>query len=243
MKNNPQSGVTLIEILVAVTLLSLLSVGMLMAMRLGFSTMDRVDARMMSNRRVVNARGIIASEIEGFVPTTAEYHPQPEMTLALPFLQTEPQTMRFVTTYSLEDGWRGRPQIAVLQVIPGERAGVRLIVNETAYTGRVQAGTNIASIEQDQLSGRQIVRYTAVASGPKSFVLADRLAFCRFSYLEPLLRAPFQLWRPDWIQTQRLPQAIRIEMAPMDASPQGLHVTTVTAQINVTSTPGISYAD
>ncbi|HTA44150.1 MAG TPA: prepilin-type N-terminal cleavage/methylation domain-containing protein [Bryobacteraceae bacterium] len=243
MKKNPQSGVTLIEILVAVTLLSLLSVGMLMAMRLGFSTMDKVDARMMSNRRVVNARGIIESEIEGFVLTLAEYHPQPEMTVSLPFLQTEPQVMRFVTTYSLEDGWRGRPQIAVLQVIPGESAGVRLIVNETPYTGREQAGGNIAGIEQDQSSGRRIVHFTAVASGPKSFVLADRLAFCRFSYLEPLFQAPFQLWRPDWVQTQRLPQAIRIEMAPLDATPQGLHVTTVTAPVNVTRMPGVGYAD
>lgn len=243
MKRNPQSGVTLIEILVAVTLLSLLSVGMLVAMRLGLSTMDKVDARMMSNRRVVNTRGIIESEIEGFVPTTAEYHPEPEMNVLLPFLQTEAQAMRFVTSYSLEDGWRGRPQIVVLQVIPGERAGVRLIVNEIPYTGREQAGSNIASIEQDQVSGRRIVHYTAVASGPKSFVLADRLAFCRFSYLEPLFQAPFQVWRPDWIQPQRLPQAIRIEMAPLDDTPLGLHVTTVTATVNVNRTPGVSYAD
>lgn len=243
MMKNPQSGVTLIEILVAVTLLSLLSVGMLVAMRLGFSTMDKVDSHMMSNRRVVNARGIIESEIEGFVPTTAEYHPQPEMNVLLPFLQTEAQVMRFVTTYSLEDGWRGRPQVVVLQVIPGESTGVRLIVNETPYTGREQAGRNIAGVEQDEASGRRIVHYTAVTSGPNSFVLADRLAFCRFSYLEPLLQAPFQLWRPDWVQPQRLPQAIRIEMAPLEASPQGLHVTTVTARVNVNRTPGLAYAD
>ena len=49
--------------------------------------------------------------------------------------------MRFVTSYSLQDAWRGRPQIAALQVIPGaDGAGVRLIVNETPYTGPAQAG-------------------------------------------------------------------------------------------------------
>ena len=52
MKNNPESGVTLIEILIAVSLLSLLSVGMLMAMRLGFNTMDKTDSRLVRNRRV-----------------------------------------------------------------------------------------------------------------------------------------------------------------------------------------------
>lgn len=243
MNKNSQAGVTLIEILVAVTLLSLLSVGMLMAMRLGFSTMDKVDARMIANRRVVNSRAIIENEIEGLVPTMADYHPQPDATVRLPFLQTEPQTMRFVTAYSLENGWRGRPQIAVLQVIPGDREGVRLILNETPYTGSEQAGLNIAGIEQDQTSGRQIIVYNATPSGSKSFVLADRLSFCRFSYLQPLREPPFQLWRPDWIQPSQLPQAIRIEMTPLDPTSSGLHVTTVTAPINLTRPQGAIYAD
>ena len=159
--------------------------------------------------------------------------------------------MRFVTSYSLEDGWRGRPQIAVLQVrgepVAGDnRPGVRLIVNETPYTGAAQAGQNIASIEQEELTGRLIVHFSAVAPGPQSFVLADRLAFCRFSYLQPLREAPFQIWRPDWVLPRLLPLGIRIEMAPLDDSSGlhgTLHVTTVTAPLHLTSTPGIPYAD
>lgn len=249
MKIRSQSGVTLIEILVAVSLLSLLSVGMLTAMRLGFSTMDKVDAHLVVNRRVVNARGIIESEINGFVFTMANYVPKPQEVHQVPFLQTEAQSMRFVTSYSLEDGWRGRPQIAVLQVIPGEavtgdnRPGVRLIVNEMPYTGPAQAGQSIVAIEQDASIGRQIVRFAPVQPGPQSFVLADRLAFCRFWYLQPLREAPFQIWRPDWVQPQRLPLGIRIEMAPLDDSPNGLHVTTVTTPLNVDRTPGSVYAD
>ncbi len=243
MKRNPQSGVTLVEILVAVSLLSLLSVGMLVAMRLGFSTMDKVDARMVSNRRVVNSRAIIENEIAGFISTMADYVPQPNQVVQIPFLQTERGIMRFVTEYSLEDGWRGRPQIAVLQVIPGEHSGVRLILNETPYTGRAQAGLNIAGLEQDELTGRRIVHYMEVPAGSKSFVLADRLAFCRFSYLQPLPQAPFQIWRSDWILPNILPQGVRIEMAPLDAAPADLHVTTVTAPFSVTRTPGGNYAD
>ena len=249
MKIHSQSGVTLIEILVAVSLLSLLSVGMLMAMRLGFSTMEKVDAHLVANRRVVNARGIVESEINGFVLTMADYIPRPNEIHPVLFMQTDPGSMRFVTSYSLEDGWRGRPQIAVLQVIPGEavpgdsRPGVRLIVNETPYTGPAQAGQSIAAIDQDALSGRQIVRFKPVPPGPQSFVLADRLAFCRFWYLQPLPEAPFQIWRPDWVEPQRLPLGIRIEMAPLDAASSGLHVTTVTAPLSVTRSPGRSYAD
>jgi hypothetical protein len=249
MKNNSQAGITLVEILIAVSLLSLLSVGMLTAMRLGFSTMDKVDAHLVKNRRVVNTRGIIESEINGFVFSIADYTPQPLEVRSVPFLQLEPRSMRFVTAYSLDDGWRGRPQIAALQVIPGEaapgdtRPGVRLIVNETPYTGRAQAGGNIAGFEQDPVTGLQITRYTAIVPGAKSFVLADRLAFCRFSYLEPLPQAPFQMWRPDWVRSQVLPLGIRIEMAPLDTASSDLHVTTVTAQFNVSRTSGNLYAD
>ena len=112
MRTNRQAGVTLIEILIAVSLLSFLSVGMLVAMRLGFSTMDQTDARLVRNRRVSNSRKIIENEINGFVPSSAYYRPKPEEVRAVPFLQAEPQSMRFVTSYSLEEGWRGRPRIA-----------------------------------------------------------------------------------------------------------------------------------
>jgi hypothetical protein len=74
-------------------------------------------------------------------------------------------------------------------------------------------------------------------------VLADRLAYCRFSYLEPKPEAPFQTWRPDWVLRQRLPQGIRIDMAPLDTSPADLHVSSITAAFNINRTPGSRYAD
>lgn len=238
-----ESGITLIEILIAVSLLSLLSVGMLVAMRLGFNTMDKTDARLVQNRRVANTRAIIESEIAGFIYSEANYRPDRETLRRVPFLQTESQSMRFVTSYSIESGWRGRLQIAALQVIPGENnRGVRLIVNETAYTGPDQAGQQITGIEQppDQ---PQIVRYAPIAPSSQSFVLADRLEYCRFSWLEPLPVAPFQRWRPDWVQPALLPLGVRIEMAPLDITQTDLHISTVTVPFGVNRLPGARYED
>jgi prepilin-type N-terminal cleavage/methylation domain-containing protein len=243
MKNYSESGVTLIEILIAVSLLSLLSVGMLVSMRLGFSTMDKTDTHLIKNRRVSNSRRIIESEIEGFIYSVANYRPAPNALRVVPFLQTEAQSMRFVTSYSLEDGWRGRPRIAAIQVIPGENnLGVRLIVNETPYTGQEQAGQQILGVEQNP-TGPPIIRFAPILPGSQSFVLADRLAFCRFWYLEPLPRAPFQIWRPDWVQPQLLPLAVRIEMAPLDFTSTDLHIGTVTVPFNVNRAPATDYVD
>ncbi len=243
MNRDSRAGLTLVEILIAVSLLSLLSAGMMVAMRLGLNTMDKVNARLIANRRVANSRGIIENELNGYIYSMADYRPQPLVVQSIPFFQMEPGAMRFVTSYSLQDGWRGRPQIAVLQVIPGDKGqGVRLIVNETPYTGPAQAGQNIEAIERDP-AGLPVVRYTAVLPGPQSFVLADKLAFCRFSYLEQRFVAPFLVWRSDWVNPQQLPRGIRIEMAPLDAAPSDLHVTTVTAPVNVTRSPGEFYDD
>ena len=244
MKTHAQSGVTLIEMMIAVSLLSLLSVGMLIAMRLGFNTMDKVDSHLVADRRVVNSRGIIESEINGVLVTMADYRPGSPEFRSVPFFEAEPQSMRFVTSYSLNDGWRGRPQIAVLQVIPGEnRNGVRLILNELPYTSPVEAGESITGIEPDPVSSQPIPQFAPVPAGPQSFVLADRLAFCRFLYLQPLPDAPFQIWRTDWTIPERLPMGIRIEMAPLDKGAAGLHVTTVTVPLHVARRQGSGYAD
>jgi prepilin-type N-terminal cleavage/methylation domain-containing protein len=240
---NSRAGVTLIEILIAVSLLSLLTLGILFAMHLGFSTMDRTDARLVSNRRVVNARKILESEIDGFIFTMATFGPAPESQRTVIFFQAEPQSMRFVSSYSLQDAWRGRAQVAALQVVPGENnEGVRLIVNETPWTGPAQTGQTIVGIEPDA-TGRAVTQYTPILPGPQSFVLADKLRYCRFSYLEKLPVAPFEVWQSAWTATSHLPFGIRVEMAPLDTGSADLHVTTATVPLNVNLAPGVRYAD
>jgi len=238
-QSHPEAGVTLIEILIAVSLLSLLSVGILIAMRLGFNTLDKVNSRLLTDRRVSYARRILESEVAGFTYTTAIWHPGTPTNRVAPFTQWESRTMRFVTSYSLQDSWRGRPQIMALQVIPGaEGQGVRLIVNETPYTDSAQAGTMISSFDDEG-----IAHFEPVLAGPQSFVLADRLEYCRFSYLVPITEPPYQAWQPEWITRNRLPMGVRIEMAPLDNNPSGLHPSTIVVPLRVDRTPGTVYAD
>jgi type II secretory pathway pseudopilin PulG len=229
-----RSGITLIEVLIAVSLLSLLSVGMLIAMRLGFNTMEKTDAHLVQNRKVVNVRQIIENEIDGFISTLSEWHRDPQNTFLVPFRQFEPSSMRFVTSYSLQDAWRGRLQIAALQVVPGEgNVGVRLIVNETPYTGPAQAGSMIAGLEPDPSIGTTRTLFVPITAGSQSFVLADKLAYCRFTYLEPRFVPPLRLWRPDWVQPTTLPLGIRIEMASLANKPAEVQMSTITATLPV----------
>ena len=244
MKAGPRAGLTLIEILIAVSLLSLLSLGMLWSMRIGFNTMEKTDNRLIHNRKVANSRKIIENELNGYLTTRAALHPEPLTTVTVPFLQAEPSVMRFVTTYSLEDASRGRMQLITLHVIARENnPGVRLVMEEILYTGPEQLGQLVTGMDRDPKTAALRLSFIEPAAGAGSFVLADQLAECHFSYLERLPAPPFQIWHLNWLDVYSLLRAVRIDMTPLAADSADLHVTSVTVALPVTKLQNRLYAD
>src|SRR5262249_54343317 len=148
--------------------------------------------------------------------------PDAPPSMKLLFFQGEPQSMRFVSSYSLQEASRGIPRILEFQVIPGDRGkGVRLVVNETLYSGPASAGFFCL--------GRFLFRPIEV--GPRSFVLADKLSYCHFAFQNaPPPPAPGE-WRTTW-DVDHWPSAIRIDMAPLDDDIIRLRPLPVTAQIH-----------
>ncbi len=237
-----RSGVTLLELLLAVSLLGLLSAGILTALHAGVNAMDKANARMMDNRRVAGVQRILEAQIAGFIPVMAACQAPPGRPPSpMPFFQGEPQSMRFVSAYSLGEGWRGYAQILEFQVIPGERGeGARLVVNENLYTGPLSAGSFCLGIRPDPVLGVQAPLFLPIATGPKSFVLADRLSFCRFSYREALPLPPMERWVDRWM-IPRWPSAVRIDMAPLAGDAARIPPMSLTAPIRITAEPGESH--
>jgi len=238
-----QTGVTLMELLIAITLLSLLSVGMLMAMRIGFTTYTKANDKLMENRRIAGAQRIVEEQLEGFIPVLAvcgEASGAPGM--QLPFFQGGEEAMRLVSTFSLQQGWRGRPQILEIFVISAEDGGVRLVVNEIPYTGPLGAGQSCIGIGPDPVTGQIGPRFTPVTAGPGSFVLADKLAYCRFSYLAPAALNRPQQWVTTWT-SRGWPAGVRLEMGPMKTDSSQLQPITVTAPLYVHRSPDVPYHD
>lgn len=238
-----ERGVTLLEMLVAVTLLSLLSGGILIALHTGLNGMSKVKTRLMDNRRLAGVQRIIEQQVAGFIPVVSVCAPggdQPPV--RLPFFQGETQSMRFVSAYSLKEGWRGIPHVLEFQVIPGEPgAGFRLVVNEQPYAGARSAGIYCAGVQADEATGAPVPVFRPIEISPQSFVLADRLAHCRFSFLERGRNPSEDRWTPHWVQP-RWPAAVRIEMAPLEPDAVRLRPVTATIPLHVTAEPGRSYA-
>jgi prepilin-type N-terminal cleavage/methylation domain-containing protein len=227
-------GVTLMELLIAITLLSLLSVGLLFALRIGMTAYSKTQSRLMDNRRVAGAQRILEQELEGMVPVVAMCGGGPEGGGQRgPFFQGDMQTMRLVSTFSLQGAWRGQTQILEIFVIPGAEEGVRLVVNELPYMGPVAA----AKLCQGQGT---VMR---ASPGPASFVLADKLAFCKFSYLakpKDMMLPP--LWGPLFTSAT-WPRAVRIDMAPLVPDPSRLQPITTIAPLRIYRAAEVDYVD
>jgi hypothetical protein len=89
-----------------------------------------------------------------------------------------------------------------------------------------------------------IPQFAAVEVSPSSFVLADKLQFCRFSFLTTDPRQPLAppVWKPSWSMTG-WPRGVRIEMAPLNADSSTLQPITITAPIRLRRSPEIPYVD
>jgi general secretion pathway protein J len=240
-----RAGLTLLEVVIAVSLLSLLMVGVMTSLRLGLGALGKTNSQLMANRRVAGAQRVLEGQLEGFMPVIALYGVDPGAppTTKMPFFQGEPQSMRFVSSYSLQESARGLPRILEFQVIPGKNGeGVRLVVNENLYTGPASAGIFCLGKGTDPLSGVERFRFRPIEIGARSFVLADRLAFCRFTYQETPPPPAVVKWTPSWV-LPRWPGAIRVEMAPLDEGGPRLRPVSVTAWIHVNRYTIFEYVD
>ncbi|MDQ6677091.1 MAG: prepilin-type N-terminal cleavage/methylation domain-containing protein [Acidobacteriota bacterium] len=240
-ERNPRAGLTLIEVLIAVSLLSLLTLGMMWAIRIGLNAMSKSNSKLMANRRITGAQRVLEQEIYGLIPASAELPTpagagsgQPGTGQKVQFFQGEPQSMRFVTSYSLREGSRGHAQILAFQVLPGDAGvGVRLIVNETPYSGSRSAGAFVAGRGFDPNINHVLTRFLPIEPASNSFVLADKLASCNFAYQEIRPRPEMQRWVPVWSLDQ-WPDAIRIDMTPLEEAGSRLHGVSVVAPVHVT---------
>jgi len=219
-----QTGLTLLEVVIAVTLVSIISTGILMAMRVALDALQKSNTKLMDNRRVSGAQRVLEQQIAGFMPVKTTCAGNLNAAGGdIVFFEGAAQSMRMVSTYSLQEAWLGRPRILEYQVIPGEEGrGVRLVVNEIPYIGSLQAGQFCIGMVPDPILGVSVPRFRPIEVGPRSFVLGDKLAWCRFSYLEPAKPLLVERWRPDWV-LPRWPMGIRVEMAPLVDNPPAYH--------------------
>ncbi|GIU74590.1 MAG: hypothetical protein KatS3mg004_1677 [Bryobacteraceae bacterium] len=242
MTSPGQRGMTLIEVLIAITLVAMLAAGMLYAMRAGLVALESSSRRIESLRRASGAQRILHEQVAGFLPVMARCGASPVQPGGPPvmFFQGLPGLARFITRYSIQGGNRGRPQVVELFAAERPEGGFRLLVNEIPYTGPEGAGFLCQPPQMDPELGVALPVFPPPRPSPRSFVLADRLAYCRFAYLEDDLVNPPR-WTPRWRRPDLWPAAIRIEMAALDPAGAALPPVTFTGRIRPNRMAGERY--
>lgn len=217
-----QRGVTLIELMIAVTLVAAISTGMLLAVRVGLTTLEKTDHRVEANRRVVATNQILYRELAGMMPVVGACGP---------FFHGDAQSLRLVTSYSIGQGSRGAPKILEIGVAQGTLGGLRLFVNETPYFGPSSTAPFCAEF------------VAPPQPNATSFILADRLSSCSISYKDRLTDSVrtgnwFQAWvKPD------LPSAVHFEIVPLNPDAANLPLVSVTIPIYINREVRNPYAD
>jgi general secretion pathway protein J len=223
-----ERGFTLIELMIAVTLVAAISTTMLFAIRTALITLQKTDDRLMSNRRVMSVERILSSQLGGVMPVIGFCADNTQM----PVFNGNDQTLHLVTSYSMAEGARGAPRIVELQVMPADGGGVRLIANEFPY-GSPYATAPLCAANS----------FRPGVPTPQSFVIADRLAYCRISYQD---RDPSTyigtLWLPQWSKPN-LPAAVHVDMAPLIPDPARLPLVSVTVPIHINRDVNATYTD
>lgn len=207
-----ERGFTLIELMIAVTLVAAISTGMLFAMRTGLLTLQKVESRLQDNRRVVSMQQMLIHQLSSVMPAAGDCGAGRTSL----FLGTA-QALRMVTSYSLADGERGYPQLIDLEVAPDPEGGLRLIENEHFYFSPLSTAPFCAP----------------QGATSQSFEIARGLATCQISYREDMPDLPNGgNWLAVW-NRQELPAAIRIEITPLRADPARLTLQSVNIPIRV----------
>lgn len=221
-----ERGVTLIELVFAITLVGLISVGLLFAMRTSLLTYDKLNQRLADDRRSMRIELTLERQIGGMIPIIGDCGGGRVL------FSGDQQTLRFLSDYSLSEGSRGYPHIVEYQVQQDPGGGVRLMMNERVYGGPVTTAPLCAGGS-----------YVPVKVDNESVEAVGKLAFCRIAYREFI---PNNLLAGNWVPVWNrptLPAAVRIEMAALNQAAARLPPLTLNVPLRITRDLGVPYVD
>ena len=212
--SSAERGVTLVELMIAITLVAAIVAGLLFAMRTSLLAYQKLNGRLEDDTRAMRIEQALERQISGLVPLVRD----------CPGIKGDEQSLRFVSAYSLAEGSRGYLRVVEYVVAPDlSGGGVRLMMNERLYSGR-------CSPDPPLIDG-------------ESMEAAGKLKYCRIGYREFFADNMMAgNWVARW-DRPTLPGAVRIEMAPIDVSVTRLPMLTLNVPVRITRDLGTVYVD
>ncbi len=199
------AGFTLLELLVAITVVSLLATAVLFSWRVASSAWQKVNQRLEADRTILAAHQLLQKQMASMIPYPAGTL---QGTREL-FFQGEPETARFVSRYSLERRARSGLYEIAYQVEQGNDGSKRLLLRETPLQGRDALSETLLGAAMD-LEGK-ILKFRPFERDSQVIVLLENLQECRFEYYQARTGLEPEGWVAQWRpREEELPRAMRI---------------------------------
>lgn len=232
MRRRAQSGFTLIELIIAITLVAAISAALLTTMRNALMTMERTQTRLEEARRAAGLQDLVRRQIGAVMPVRGVCGGT-NANLLSPVFRGNAARLLLVSSDSLAGGSRGTPSVLLYAVQPNPDGTVRLEVTETPFSGPLSTAPLCAAA----LSGLPVANVAPV-------VVYARLAFCRFLYrrMNPDTYVGQGPWLVDWT-LPALPYAVRVEMAAAPGGEARMPVGPITVPLRIARLPGVQYGD
>lgn len=202
-----QAGVTLMELLVAITLLGLVSLGLLFAMRVGVSAWQRASARMSADRSTVAAANLLTAQLGGARAKYVEWSDRDRRASFL-YFEGRSDRLRFLTDYSVATRARGGVYLAEYWFEHNAANECRLLYNESPVHSDADALSTVAEVVQ--APAETVITFRAAGRTTSTRILYSGLSGCSFEYLiEPYDKPVF--WSANWPGDPRLlPHAVAV---------------------------------
>jgi len=208
-----QAGFTLLELLVAITIVSLLSTTILFGWRIAANAWGRASELVEEQRRVAATHQVLQEQMAAMVP----YSPWTRQGMQDVFFQGEPQTARFLSRYSLENRAGSGLYLIEYEIAEQMDGTCQLLMNEAPLRNPDEAGGVFASVEQS--AAGPILRFVPVERTAKTRVLLEGLEECRLEYYRPAGPQEPGAWVEQWTSRGvELPRCMAIRIAPRAAS-------------------------
>jgi prepilin-type N-terminal cleavage/methylation domain-containing protein len=218
-----QRGFTLMELLVTITVLSLLAASILFGWRIAAGAWGRASQLVDGQRRMSATHDVLAMQMAEMTPIV----PARRQGNTAVFFQGEPHTARFLSRYSLSN--RSRSGLVRIEYLIAEAGDgtQQLLLNEAPLGNAEELSALMTGAEQGPEG--VLLRFSPFERTERTRVLFDGLQEARFEYYRRTGPAGPGGWVSEWrSQGTELPRAMAIRFRSQPG-PDGLQPTAIVA--------------
>ncbi|MBI4460963.1 MAG: prepilin-type N-terminal cleavage/methylation domain-containing protein [Acidobacteria bacterium] len=201
------SGFTLLELLVSITMVSLLVTTVLFGWRIAASAWGKASSRLEEERTVLSTHMLLQEQMASMTPQQAWVEGSGREV----FFQGEPQAARFVSRYSLVHRAQSGLYLIEYQIAMQPDGTEQLLLNESPVNSNEGLGNQIAGADMVP-EGRKL-RFAAFEPGAKTVRLLQGMQEIRFEYFRAASFSQPGEWTDQWLNfNNELPRAMAIRV-------------------------------